>query len=88
MRTNLKIYIHQLGLYKTDLPSAYARISLDSNKIEANIEHQVTELLNFDGNTCTIDSEHRLDICRYDHIHKVNINKKCLIILDNKSTLM
>ena len=67
----LQIYIHENGLFRTDLPNAMPGTNWDSQKVAANIEHKVLKLLHYENKKCESDHTYRLDDCRFHQIHEV-----------------
>ena len=50
-------------------------ITIDRNDIRINLDYEVMELLDYDGNYCKNMENIDYDSCRFDYLYKVSYNK-------------
>ena len=70
----LEMYVHQPGLLFTDEPSAYPMIKINTeNNTFVYVEHEISTLLNYDGQRCIKNETYDLQNCRQKSIYKVKL---------------
>ena len=71
LKTALSIFVHELGLLMSDLPSVSRYMTLSAGTL-APVETEVVDLLQYSGRPCTRDTNYRLDHCLQNLIYRVS----------------
>lgn len=74
-QTKLDLFIHDQGLLLNDLPhgsSAGMRLEAPLT-VTIPIDHEIIQLLDYDGHTCVPDQNYQLSECRHGFIFNVRI---------------
>ena len=78
----LQLYVHQNGLFLSDMPGSSPSVRVDSKIFMFPLEHEVIQLLDYNGKSCNKSQSYRFDECQHDYIYKVNMSN--LNELNNK----
>ena len=70
-----KLYIHQKGLFHTDMTGS-SPAGLYSEFSKMTVEHEILNVLNYDGELCIDNTNYSYDQCRQDIIFKVKTNEE------------
>ena len=69
-----QLYIHQKGLFLSDMPGASPSVRVNAKIFKFPLEHEEIELLDYDGKKCNHSKNYVFDECKHDYVYRVNIH--------------
>ena len=69
--TYLAVYIHQDGSLLNEIPGSSKYIQWDNKIYGYEIEHEILDLLDYEGIPCNGTNDYKLTTCRFNLIHQV-----------------